>query len=284
MDQWKALERWESDRLKQPIGLARWGHYGVPVLVFPTAGGDAEEIERHQLLGHLEPFIEEGRIKVYSCDSVAGRVMTARDGSVRIPLLVVQPVPAGDRPRGGAGHPRGLRAAGGDRRGRVDRGVQLSRADLPLAAPVPVGDLHERHLRHRKVHRRIHPGSVLLLPAALPARAGAARTWIASASGSSTCRRDRVTGRTSASPGGRPRFSAPRVCPTGSTTGARSSITTGPPGGRCFPRTSSKPCKSPAAAVGAVRSTAAGEPLRVPGGGRQRGCSRCRRARPRCPL
>ena len=82
MDSWKALERWESDRLKQPISLARWGHYGVPVLVFPTAGGDAEEIERHQLLGHLAPFIEEGRIKVYSCDSVAGRAMTARDGSV----------------------------------------------------------------------------------------------------------------------------------------------------------------------------------------------------------
>ena len=29
MDSWKAFERWESDRLKQPIGLARWGHYGV---------------------------------------------------------------------------------------------------------------------------------------------------------------------------------------------------------------------------------------------------------------
>ena len=66
----------------EPISLARWGHYGVPVLVFPTAGGDAEEIERHQLLAHLTPFIEEGRIKVYSCDSVAGRAMTAADESV----------------------------------------------------------------------------------------------------------------------------------------------------------------------------------------------------------
>src|SRR6187402_1647523 len=81
MDQWKALARWESDRLKQPIGLARWGHYGVPVLVFPTAGGDAEEIERNHLLDHLASLIEEGRIKVYSCDSTAGRAMTARDGS-----------------------------------------------------------------------------------------------------------------------------------------------------------------------------------------------------------
>src|SRR3954451_9425793 len=78
----KATDQWFSDRMQQPISLARWGHYGVPVLVFPTAGGDAEEIERHQLLGHLWALIEEGRIKVYSCDSVAVRAMTARDGSV----------------------------------------------------------------------------------------------------------------------------------------------------------------------------------------------------------
>ena len=82
MDSWKAFERWESDRMQQPISLVRWGHYGVPVLVFPTAGGDAEEIERHQLLAHLTSFIEEGRIKVYSCDSVAGQAMTAHDGPV----------------------------------------------------------------------------------------------------------------------------------------------------------------------------------------------------------
>ena len=42
----KATERRYSPRLQQHIGLGRWGHYGTPVLVFPTAGGDAEEIER----------------------------------------------------------------------------------------------------------------------------------------------------------------------------------------------------------------------------------------------
>ena len=49
----KAIERWRSDRMQQDITLARWGHFGVPVLVFPTAGGDAEEVERHHLVGHL---------------------------------------------------------------------------------------------------------------------------------------------------------------------------------------------------------------------------------------
>ena len=76
----KVVERWRSDRMQQDITLARWGHYGVPVLVFPTAGGDAEEVERHHLVGHLAGLVEDGRIKVYSCDSVAGKAMTADNG------------------------------------------------------------------------------------------------------------------------------------------------------------------------------------------------------------
>jgi esterase/lipase superfamily enzyme len=52
--------------------LVRWGHFGTPVLLFPTAGGDAEEVERFHLIRVLEPLIEGGRIKVYSTDSVAG--------------------------------------------------------------------------------------------------------------------------------------------------------------------------------------------------------------------
>ena len=30
MDSWKAFERWESDRMQQPISLARGGYYMVP--------------------------------------------------------------------------------------------------------------------------------------------------------------------------------------------------------------------------------------------------------------
>ncbi len=56
----KAVERWRSDRMQQDITLARWGHFGVPVLAFPTAGGDAEEVERHHLVGHLAP-LDRGR-------------------------------------------------------------------------------------------------------------------------------------------------------------------------------------------------------------------------------
>src|SRR5690348_14005228 len=80
-DRVNVTDRWYSERLEQPIGLARWGHYGTPVLVFPTAGGDADEIERNGLVGACWPLIEAGRIKIYSCDSVAGRAMLQKEGS-----------------------------------------------------------------------------------------------------------------------------------------------------------------------------------------------------------
>src|SRR3954454_16593173 len=78
----KVVERWRSDRMDREITLARWGNYGLTVLVFPTAGGDAEEVERHHMVGHLGGLMDDGRIKVYSCDSVAGRAMAANDGDV----------------------------------------------------------------------------------------------------------------------------------------------------------------------------------------------------------
>jgi esterase/lipase superfamily enzyme len=69
----KEVSVWFSARLEREVKLARWGHFGTPVLLFPTAGGDAEEVERFHLIGAIWPLIEAGRIKVYSCDSVAGR-------------------------------------------------------------------------------------------------------------------------------------------------------------------------------------------------------------------
>ena len=42
----KTTSRWYSSRLEQEVLLARWGMEGTPILVFPTAGGDGEEIER----------------------------------------------------------------------------------------------------------------------------------------------------------------------------------------------------------------------------------------------
>jgi esterase/lipase superfamily enzyme len=56
-----------------PACVARWGHYGTPVLLFPSAGGDFEEVERFHLVRALAPLIDTGRIKVFSLDGVAAR-------------------------------------------------------------------------------------------------------------------------------------------------------------------------------------------------------------------
>jgi esterase/lipase superfamily enzyme len=77
----KTTDRWHSDRLRTDITVARWGTYGVPVLLFPSAGGDAEEVERFKMIAHLAPLIDAGRAKVYSCDSVAGKAMMERVGT-----------------------------------------------------------------------------------------------------------------------------------------------------------------------------------------------------------
>jgi esterase/lipase superfamily enzyme len=64
---------WNTQRLPEPARVVRWGHFGAPVLLFPTAGGDYEEVERFHLVRVLGDLIEAGRIKVYSVDSVAGK-------------------------------------------------------------------------------------------------------------------------------------------------------------------------------------------------------------------
>jgi esterase/lipase superfamily enzyme len=79
----KMRDRWYSQRLESDVTVVRWGHFGRPVIVFPTAGGDAEEVERMLLIDALGDLIEAGRIKVYSCDSIAGYAMVRGDGDAR---------------------------------------------------------------------------------------------------------------------------------------------------------------------------------------------------------
>jgi esterase/lipase superfamily enzyme len=78
----KLTERWFSDRMQHDITVVRWGTFGLPVLVFPSAGGDAEEIERHGLVDACGSLLAEGQVKLYSCDSVAGQAMVMKTGPV----------------------------------------------------------------------------------------------------------------------------------------------------------------------------------------------------------
>ena len=75
----KAVEEWYSERTEHPTRLVRWGDFGTPVLLFATAGGDADEIERFGLVDALGGLLAAGRIKLYSVDSIAGRSWIQRD-------------------------------------------------------------------------------------------------------------------------------------------------------------------------------------------------------------
>jgi len=47
-------------------------HYGSPILGFPTSAGDEWELEGQGLIGALADFIDTGRIKFYSINSING--------------------------------------------------------------------------------------------------------------------------------------------------------------------------------------------------------------------
>jgi esterase/lipase superfamily enzyme len=74
----KLKTSWHSHRLGQEVTVTRWGEVGTPVLFFPTAAADAEEVERFLMVRALSGLLEAGRVKLYSCDSVAGQALLAK--------------------------------------------------------------------------------------------------------------------------------------------------------------------------------------------------------------
>ncbi|WP_127502753.1 esterase family protein [Actinoplanes solisilvae] len=62
-----------SVRLQSPDGasgtLAAYGHWGRPLLVFPTEKGDAWEWAKNGMVATIDPLIEAGRVKLYCVDS-----------------------------------------------------------------------------------------------------------------------------------------------------------------------------------------------------------------------
>ncbi|MCG3133891.1 MAG: hypothetical protein HMLKMBBP_01157 [Planctomycetes bacterium] len=75
----KRTERLFDEAIGREILCARWGWWGLPVLLYPTAGGDAEEVERMKMMVVLRPLLEAGRIKVFSVDSIGGQALTQKD-------------------------------------------------------------------------------------------------------------------------------------------------------------------------------------------------------------
>jgi len=50
-------------------GVAAYGHWGRPMLVFPSESSDAGEFERRGMVAAVGPLLQGGRIKLYCVDS-----------------------------------------------------------------------------------------------------------------------------------------------------------------------------------------------------------------------
>lgn len=66
----RELFGWYSPSLGKEMPVASYGHYGFALLLIPTAAADYLEYERFQMIEALRPFIEGGKVKVFSIDSI----------------------------------------------------------------------------------------------------------------------------------------------------------------------------------------------------------------------
>lgn len=66
----KQLFGWYSPALQQEMPIVSYGHYGFALLLVPTAAADYLEYERFLLLDTLAPFIESGKMRVFSVNSI----------------------------------------------------------------------------------------------------------------------------------------------------------------------------------------------------------------------
>jgi len=66
----RQLTTWHSPSLNKEMPLAVYGYYGFALLLVPTAAADYLEYERFQLMEALQPYIDGGKVKVFSINSI----------------------------------------------------------------------------------------------------------------------------------------------------------------------------------------------------------------------
>lgn len=64
------IDGWYSPTLHKHMEIVTYGHYGFALLLLPTAGADYLEYERFQLIDSISDFINGGKVKVFSINSI----------------------------------------------------------------------------------------------------------------------------------------------------------------------------------------------------------------------
>ena len=54
------------------LEVVRWGHWGRPVLLFPSEAGSAHDAEGNGMLEAVAPLVESGRVSLFCVDSLDG--------------------------------------------------------------------------------------------------------------------------------------------------------------------------------------------------------------------
>ena len=66
----REIHSWHSPSLNKTMEVAVYGHYGTALLLFPTAAADFLEYERFHLIDSISRQINEGKVKVFSFNSI----------------------------------------------------------------------------------------------------------------------------------------------------------------------------------------------------------------------
>lgn len=68
-----------SEAMGRRVHLWRYGHFGVPLLVFPSAAGMAHEWDAHGMVEALGDYLEGGKLKLYCTESNVAEAWTRKD-------------------------------------------------------------------------------------------------------------------------------------------------------------------------------------------------------------
>ncbi|MCB0653931.1 MAG: esterase family protein [Saprospiraceae bacterium] len=84
----RQIHNWYSPNLQKHMDLAVYGHYGFALLLIPTAAADYLEYERFLLIDAIRHYIDSGKVKVFSINSINSESwlndrMHPRDKSIR---------------------------------------------------------------------------------------------------------------------------------------------------------------------------------------------------------
>ncbi len=66
----RELNSWYSPALQKDMPIVSYGDYGFALLFVPTAAADYLEYERFQMMETLAPYINSGKVKVFSINSI----------------------------------------------------------------------------------------------------------------------------------------------------------------------------------------------------------------------